>query len=98
MTQLIATHGAPKQVPWLQTKQGGRIPAPHGWQQSEVCVQPAVKPGTQVGSMQVPVMSGRLCWQTNPGAHTGGGARMLPPQGPPTSETQPHVAAVAGRL
>jgi hypothetical protein len=44
----------------------------HGWQQSDVCVQPLVKNGTQVAATQTPVTSGLLCWQTSPGPQTGG--------------------------
>jgi hypothetical protein len=44
-----------------------------------------------VVATHTPVASGLVCWQTSPGPHTGGGARMLPPHGPPTPETHSHA-------
>jgi hypothetical protein len=62
----------------------------HGLQQSDVCVQPLAKNGTQVSATHVPVASGLLCSQTNPGAQVGGGTSTFPPHGPPSPETHPH--------
>src|SRR2546426_3812328 len=42
-----------------------------------------------------PVASGLPCWQTRPAAQTGGGAKRLPPHGPPTPEKHPHVVVRA---
>ena len=72
------------------------MPAPQGWQQSDVTEHPGSKNGMQgkvvvVVETHTPVASGLLCWQTRPAAHTGGGAKMFPPQGPPSPETHPHV-------
>ena len=44
-----------------------------------------------------PVASGLPCWQTRPAAQTGGGAKRLPPHGPPMPEKHLHVVA-PGRL
>lgn len=86
-------HGAPTHVPLMQTAQGGRLPFPHGSQQSGVCEQPDAKNGTQFAASHTPVTSGNGCTHVNPAAHTGGGPSMLPPQGPPTPATQPHPCA-----
>lgn len=74
------------------------MPAPHGWQQSEVCEQPVPKNGMHFGWTQTPVASGLVCWQTRPGAHTSGGVKRFPPHGPPTPETQPHAVVAGDRL
>ena len=71
---------------------------PHGSQQSDVCEQPFVPSGIQFGRTHTPVMSGRFSWQTSPGAHTGAGANTLPPQGPPSPETQPHAPDADGKV
>ena len=78
------------------------MPEPHGWQQSDVTEHPNWKNGMQgivvvVVVTHTPVTSGLLCRQTSPGAQTGGGGKMFPPQGPPTRETHPQAAA-PGRL
>jgi len=72
------------------------MPAPQGWQQSDVTEHPGSKNGMQgkvvvVVETHTPVASGLLCWQTRPAAHTGGGAKMFPPQGPPSPATHPHI-------
>lgn len=50
-----------------------------------------------VAATHTPPTSGLLCWQTSPGAHTGGDGKMLPPHGPPAPEMHPHAVA-AGRV
>jgi hypothetical protein len=77
----------------MHTPQGATRPPRQGSQQSAVWAQPLEESGMHFAATQTPVASGLLCWQTNPGAHTGGGARMFPPQGPPGPETHPQVAA-----
>jgi hypothetical protein len=75
------------------------MPAPHGWQQSDVCEQPGPENGMQLfDSTQMPGTSGLSCRQTRPGAHVGGDTRMLPPHGPPGPDTQPQVFVAVGRL
>ena len=81
--------------PWMHTAHGARTPAPHGWQQSAVAVQPAVKNGMHVGATHTPVASGLACSQTSPGAQTGAGGNTKPPQGPPTPDTQPQIPTAA---
>ena len=71
------------------------MPAPQGWQQSDVTEHPGSKNGMQgkvvvVVETHTPVASGLLCWQTRPAAHTGGGAKMFPHVVPPG--TGSHVA------
>src|SRR5262249_26862145 len=44
---------------------------------------------------QIPVTSGLGCWQVRPGAHTGGGAEMLPPHGPPSPDTHAQAGPAA---
>jgi hypothetical protein len=77
-------------VPLLHTPHGAIVPLPHGWQQSAVAEQPAVKSGTQSGFSQWPLASGSDWRQTSPGAHTGAASSRLPPHGPPGPETQRH--------
>ncbi len=94
----LSGHGAPTHVPFRQTAHGGRVPLPHGSQQSDVCEQPEAKSAMQFGATHTPVASGRLCWHTSPGAQTGGGANTLPPQGPPAPDTQPQATGEPGSI
>ena len=91
-------YGAPTHDPLMHTPHGGLVPLPQGVQQSDVCEHPDAKSGIHFGATHMPVASGLLCWQTNPGAHTGDGTRMFPPHGPPAPETQPQDARTLGRL
>jgi hypothetical protein len=85
--------------PWRQTAHGATTPGPHGWQQSVVTAHPGWKNGMHgivvvvVAATQTPVTSGFVCWHTSPGPQTGGGPKMLPPQGPPAPETHSHAVA-----
>jgi len=76
----------------MQTPHGACPSLLHGSQQSEVCVQPEVKRGTQPGTTQTPVAPGFACWQMSPAAHTVGGMPMLPAHGPPSEETHWHAS------
>ena len=73
-------------------------PFPQGSQQSVVRAQPLVKYGMHGGDTHTPVASGLPCWQTSPGAHTGGGARRFPPHGPPGPETHGQNDPATGPL